>query len=191
MRLKIFVITLFFLLLSIPEAKSKGRCTPVYLFGVSASFTDSIVYITDIQLLDSAWLDEKTNFLLCRNEYSNQLRSHFNNIGLPKRTCYVSFALEEKDILKKYEKALKHYKGTAKKPKKFDIRELDNDDFKFESVKPALFEDENAPVKSKKEKKREEKAKKKQEKKAKKAKEVVRRPGATEDATPPSMPPRH
>lgn len=174
--------------LSIPEAKSKGRCTPVYVFGVSASFTDSLVYITDIQLVDSAWLDEKTNFLLCRNDYSNQLRNHFNNIGLPKRTCYVSFALKEKDILKKYEKTLKHYKGTAKKPKKYDIRELDNDEFKFESVKPALYEDDNVAEKSKKDKKREAKAKKK---KSKKAKEVVSRPGASEDTTPPSMPPRH
>ena len=42
----------------------KIKCTPIYIFGSAISFTDSLVYITDIQILDSAWVDDKTDFLL-------------------------------------------------------------------------------------------------------------------------------
>lgn len=31
----------------------------VYIVGVSASFTDSLVYFTEIQEMDSVWLDNK------------------------------------------------------------------------------------------------------------------------------------
>ena len=49
---------------------SKGKS--VYIVGVSASFTDSLVYFTEIQLLDSVRLD-KNKMLPERSQYSYQL----------------------------------------------------------------------------------------------------------------------
>lgn len=50
---------------------SKGKS--VYIVGVSASFTDSLVYFTEIQLLDSVRLD-KNKMLPERSQYSYQLK---------------------------------------------------------------------------------------------------------------------
>ena len=40
----------------------KNKEKPVYVFGLAASFTDTIVYYTEIQLLDSVYLT-KDGFL--------------------------------------------------------------------------------------------------------------------------------
>ena len=47
----------------------------VYMFGFAASFNDSTVYFTNVQTVDSAWMDTKTKFLLGRDNYSYQLRN--------------------------------------------------------------------------------------------------------------------
>ena len=52
---------------------SKGKS--VYIVGVSASFTDSLVYFTEIQLLDSVRLD-KNKMLPERSQYSYQLKNY-------------------------------------------------------------------------------------------------------------------
>ena len=40
---------------------AKVERTTVYMFGFSASFTDSVAYITDVQQVDSAYIDTKTD----------------------------------------------------------------------------------------------------------------------------------
>ena len=52
MKLKFVALIIALLTLHAIPALSKTRCTPVYIFGVSASFNDSIVYFTDIQIID-------------------------------------------------------------------------------------------------------------------------------------------
>ena len=50
------------------EATAKRRqLSHIYMFGLAASFTDSTVYFTEIQTVDSAWIDDKTFFLENRN----------------------------------------------------------------------------------------------------------------------------
>ena len=48
----------------------------VYAFGISASFTDTVVYFTDIQILDSAKVSKKVS-LTHRELYSYQLKKLF------------------------------------------------------------------------------------------------------------------
>ena len=48
----LFAIALVFTMCSAFSLK-KDHSKPVYAFGISASFTDTIVYFTDIQILDS------------------------------------------------------------------------------------------------------------------------------------------
>ena len=188
MRHRLFILTLLLTLLFGVEAEGKIRCTPIYIFGTAASFNDSIVYFTDIQILDSAWIDEKNDFLLNRGEYSTQLREHFNNTGQSGRTCIVSFALTEKDILKKYEKMRSMYTGTKKRPKRLDIRQLDDEEFKFSPVAPTGYEDKEI-AQGKKSRKHVEKSKKKKDEG--KLHESMRPANGTGDDTPPPMPPRH
>lgn len=186
MRKNFFALTLLILIFHCMGVSGKVRCTPIYLFGTSASFNDSIVYFTDIQILDSAWIEEKTDFLVNRNEYSNQLREHFNATGHPNRTCLVSFATSEKEILKKYAKMRKQFKGTDKKPKNYAIREIDDDEFHFVAIK--MYNLDESEIVTRTNKKTAKQAEKSKKKKAKgKLSESVE---PSESAPSPSMPPR-
>ena len=55
--------------------KSEKKGKPVYAFGIAASFNDSIVYYTEIQILDSVQLS-KEGFLPKREMFSYQLKNH-------------------------------------------------------------------------------------------------------------------
>ena len=72
-------------------SNAKGVVTPrMYMFGFAASFNDTIVHFTDIQAVDSVWIDSKTQFMLGRENYSNMLRSYLNQQQMPNRTCIVT-----------------------------------------------------------------------------------------------------
>ena len=92
------------------KTSAKPIVTPkAYMFGFIANFSDSLVYFTDIQTVDSVWYDHKTKFLMDRSTYSNQLRQYFaNTLNMPHRTCIVVFALTRKEIEKKYLKQQKN-----------------------------------------------------------------------------------
>ncbi len=123
------------------EATAKIKCVPkLYAFGFAASFNDSIVYFTDIQEIDSAWINDKNDFLISRDNYSYQLKNYFTNIGLEHRTCIISFALERKDVVKKYEKMKNKYVKAGN----YDIRNVSSDEFHFTAIKPDNYEIQNA-----------------------------------------------
>ena len=77
---------------------AKSKMVPrIYMFGFSASFTDSIVYFTNVQAVDSAWVESKGNYLLGRDNYSYQLKNYFTDMqNMPNRTCVRGFLREEK-----------------------------------------------------------------------------------------------
>lgn len=108
-----------------------------YMFGFSGSFTDSVVYFTPIQQVDSVWMDTKTKFLLGRDNYAYQLKNFFaDNYGEPFRTCIVFYAWKEKDINKKYAKMKDRYTVKARNP--YDVKFIE--DFSFVSVDMAMEE---------------------------------------------------
>ena len=101
----------------------------VYMFGFSASFKDSVIYVTDIQNVPGAWIETKRTFLLGRDEYSRQLKSYLaDQLQQPKRVCMVFFAMNKKKAEKQYLKLMKKYK------KGYEIRYLNATEFKFEAV---------------------------------------------------------
>lgn len=79
--MKILKYILFSLLLTAAmptEMQAKRMKMPkMFMFGFSASFQDSIIYMTDVQEIEGAWYDTKTKFLLGRQHYSYQAQ------GLP------------------------------------------------------------------------------------------------------------
>jgi hypothetical protein len=124
------------------QTQAKALVAPkAYMFGFVANFSDSVIYITDIQTVDSVWYDHKTKFLLGRSTYSGQLREYFSNtLNQPHRTCIVVFALTRKEIEKKYLKMKKQY--TGKYAGRYDLRTLNENEFHFSSVNMA-HEEEN------------------------------------------------
>lgn len=108
------------------SAKNK-RMPKIYVFGIAASFNDSIVHFTNVQEVDSVWVNDKNKFLLNRSDYSYQLKNYLETQGLSRRTCIVSYALKRKDAEKKYMKMRNKYVKRGS----FDIRYIDSKDFKF------------------------------------------------------------
>lgn len=123
------------------NASAKLKCVPkLYAFGFAASFNDSTVYFTDIQEIDSAWINDKNDFLVSRDNYSYQLKNYFTSLGLEHRTCVISFALKRKDIEKKYQKMKNKYVKAGN----YDIKSVNTNDFHFTAIKPDNYEIEAA-----------------------------------------------
>lgn len=93
----------FSLMAKQPKDKKKYG---VYMVGVSASFTDSLVYFTDAQWVDSAYLD-KGSFLSGRSQYSEQLSNFLSDKGMQHRTSFIFFNKKLKSLEKEVSK-LKH-----------------------------------------------------------------------------------
>ena len=116
----------FSLMAKKPKDKNKYG---VYVAGVSASFTDSLVYFTDIQFVDSASVNG-TGFLVERQQYSQQLHDFFENrSGESNRTCFVLFNVKKKSL----EKELSKLKQNYKKGGNVLVRDVDSD-FKFKKA---------------------------------------------------------
>jgi hypothetical protein len=104
----------------------KGEQKGVYVAGVSASFTDSLIYFTDIQLMDSIALD-KEGFLPDRQQYSYQLKNYLESRNSKsKRTCFIYFDTNKA----KLEKTLKKMKEMYQKSGKSILRQVEPE-FKF------------------------------------------------------------
>lgn len=136
-------------------AMAKGKMVPkVYMYGFSASFNDSIAYFTDVMEVDSAWMDTKTDFLLGRESYSQQLKNYLSqSLGQPNRTCIVMFNTKRSKLEEDYTKLKKLY--TEKAKNQYDVRNIASTDFAFSPVNMSetfLYEDE--PEKPKKEDKK-------------------------------------
>lgn len=117
-------LMLMFMVCSAFTMKSKGN--GLYIVGVSASFSDSLIYFTDIQYMDSIELD-KDGLLPMRSQYSDQLDAYLEQkLGIPNRTCFIYF--DEKKA--KVEKTIKKMKEEYKESGKSILRET-GADFKF------------------------------------------------------------
>ncbi|MDO5526368.1 MAG: hypothetical protein Q4F85_09835 [Prevotella sp.] len=116
------------------DAYAKKVKKNLYLFGCSASFTDSIIYITDVQVIENANYDTRSKMLVNREMYSSQLKEYLaEKMGQPHRTCFVMFSDKAKKITKKLGKVRALY--TTKSSGKFDVKYLKLDDFRFTIIK--------------------------------------------------------
>jgi hypothetical protein len=77
---------------------------------VCQQLTDSMVYITSIQEVDSVDLEKKTKFLPFRSEFSIQLKEYMEG-SLQRRyqTACVFYSAKRKKISKKFYKIKKRY----------------------------------------------------------------------------------
>lgn len=123
--IKIFA-SLFVVLTLCTAASLENKKKGMYIVGVSASFTDSIIYFTDIQFVDSVQLD-KNKMLPQRGQYSDQMDNYLEQkLGLENRTCFIYFN-EKKH---KLEKTIKKMQDKYKKAGNSVLRET-GEDFKF------------------------------------------------------------
>lgn len=109
-----------------------NRPKKVYMFGFAASFNDSTVCFTDIQEVDSAYIDTKKKFLYSRQDYSYQLRDYLSGQNmLPNPTCTTVFALTRKEIEKKYAR----FRNRYTKGGNYIVKEVSSPAFVYQAVK--------------------------------------------------------
>ena len=109
-NLSLKILLLFLLFASAASAKKNKTPQPqrIYIYGMAASFVDSVAYITPIQPLDSAYIGEH-GFLKDRTLYSLQLAGYMERIGKQDMTCCVWYETKEAKAQKKYDKLKKRY----------------------------------------------------------------------------------
>lgn len=109
--IKVFVVFLLLALTALGlSAKSDVRTTKVYMFGFALSLTDSVVYLTDVQAVDSAQVEKKYGFLYGRSLYAAQLQSHIENThNKPNTTCVVFFNPKKSKLEGEYIEIRKRY----------------------------------------------------------------------------------
>lgn len=125
----LFAVALVFMVCSAFSFKkgNGGKEKAVYAFGVGASFSDTVVYFTDIQMLDSVKLD-KNGFLPKRELYTYQLKNYLEyDLRCPDYTCMIYFSENKK----KLEKEAAKVKSKYKKNKSIVLMPIDAEAFSF------------------------------------------------------------
>ena len=117
----LFAIALVFTMCSAFSLK-KDHSKPV-----SASFTDTVVYFTEIQILDSVSLS-KEGFLAHRELYSYQLKNYLeDNLLQQNSTCMIYFSENKSKLEKEATKILNKYK----KSRNMTVTRIEADKFRF------------------------------------------------------------
>lgn len=134
---KTILIVLGLVLMSVGMSHARRQQVPrMYMFGMAAAFTDTIVHFTNIQTVDSVWIESKNNFLQDRDLYSSQLRNHLRDKQqAPNRTCIVFYSTKRDKLEKKYQKMMRLYGKDKHGIEHFDIRYVTDEEFKFQTVK--------------------------------------------------------
>ncbi len=136
MRKYIFFILCLLMTAGVSTVEArKEKAAKIYMFGMAAAFTDTIVHFTNIQALDSVWIDSKNKFLQEREMYSYQLREYLREkLQAPYRTCIVFYSQKREKLEKKYQKMMRLYGEAKDGAQHFDVRFVTDDDFKFKRV---------------------------------------------------------
>ena len=107
----------------------KDKTNGMYIVGVSASFTDSVIYFTEVQFVKNLLLGSD-KLLEMRSYYSDQLDEYLeSDKGLKNRTSFVYYNTKKE----KLEKVIKKMKDKYRKEGKSVLRDLGSD-FKFVRV---------------------------------------------------------
>ena len=124
-----YILLLVVALIALGASAKPITTNQVYMFGFSASFKDSVIYVTDIQNVPGTWVESKNKFLLLRDEYSRQMKDYLEEkLQQEKRVCVVFYYLKKKKAEKEFLKLMKKYK------KGYEVRYVNEKDFKFEPI---------------------------------------------------------
>ena len=124
-----YILLLVVALTALGASAKPIKTNRVYMFGFSASFKDSVIYVTDIQNVPGTWVESKNKFLLLRDEYSRQMKDYLEEkLQQEKRVCVIFYYLKKKKAEKEFLKLMKKYK------KGYEVRYVNEKDFKFEAI---------------------------------------------------------
>lgn len=107
---RIFCTLLLFtaMLLTGSSASAKDRDKAIYAFGYGTCLGDTVVYLSDIQVLDSATINRKSGFLEQRERYSHTMEQILRQLYHKHFTCTIFYADSKSRLEKQYVNLKKH-----------------------------------------------------------------------------------
>lgn len=136
--IKTILLALAFILVTISGFAKGKNDSGFYLFGVSTSLTDSIVYMTDIQFLDEAKMSD-LDFSKTVSRYSIQLQNYVSvMIDTKFQTAAVYFSKKKSLVEKDRKRVLNKF---VKKNKMLHVS-VPSEDFEFKYTPLVNPEDE-------------------------------------------------
>ena len=109
----------------------KPAIVPVYMYGMSTAFGDSVAYVTDIQRIDSAYMERK-HILGGLREYVQQLDQYYKSKG-ERRVNTVFFKKNRKKAEKHFMKLRKKYNKQGQ-----ELKPLPQGEFGFSAIQPSV-----------------------------------------------------
>lgn len=106
-----------------------AKAENAYIYGIAYSPTDSVIYMTDVRMLENVTVNKKTKFLSSRNEYASQMKRYMEGEGINDYVCATVFKLTYNAIHKDYAKLKKQYEK-----KGMLIKTIDQLKFQFQPI---------------------------------------------------------
>lgn len=112
--------------------QAKIVITPGYGFGFAASFRDSTVYFTEIQYMDSLFMEDKSKLVIGTENFSSQLKEYMESqLDETDRTCVFFYNTKQSALEEQRTKLWTRYANPKKGQGHFIMKTIKAGDFAF------------------------------------------------------------
>ena len=109
------------------QVSARDRQQSIYMFAYGTSFNDSTIYLSTVEVVKSATLEQKTNFLNNRLSYSNAFKQFLDVKYSGIHTTAVFFNVKREKLEKMYLKIRRN----TQKSRTMRLVEVTASDFRF------------------------------------------------------------
>lgn len=109
------------------QVSARDRQQSIYMFAYGTSFNDSTIYLSTVEVVKNATLEQKTNFLNNRLSYSNVFKQFLDVKYSGIHTTAVFFNVKREKLEKMYLKIRRN----AQKSRTMRLVEVPASDFRF------------------------------------------------------------
>lgn len=109
------------------QVSARDRQQSIYMFAYGTSFNDSTIYLSTVEVVKNATLEQKTNFLNNRLSYSNAFKQFLDVKYSGIHTTAVFFNVKREKLEKMYLKIRRN----TQKSRAMRLVEVSASDFRF------------------------------------------------------------
>uniref|UniRef100_UPI003FEEAD6A hypothetical protein n=1 Tax=Alloprevotella sp. TaxID=1872471 RepID=UPI003FEEAD6A len=109
------------------QVSARDRQQSIYMFAYGTSFNDSTIYLSTVEVVKNATLEQKTNFLNNRLSYSNAFKQFLDVKYSGIHTTAVFFNVKREKLEKMYLKIRRN----TQKSRAMRLVEVSTSDFRF------------------------------------------------------------
>lgn len=121
------------------QVSARDRQQSIYMFAYGTSFNDSTIYLSTVEVVKNATLEQKTNFLNNRLSYSNAFKQFLDVKYSGIHTTAVFFNVKREKLEKMYLKIRRN----TQKSKEMRLVEVPVSDFRFPVLSAPNVSNEN------------------------------------------------